>query len=182
VVTSVEVTVTPPADAAESTEEVRFTLAGPDGRTVERTVQVAVVHSFAEWEFATDGDTEGWKAANQVTGFEVSGGALRFSSTGGDPYVVGPEVSIPLESGASVEIVMSSSVGGGGQLFWATTDGGFAESRSGRFSVEAGGTRTYRVEIPPQAAALTVLRLDPIAGVGDLVVDAVRVLPPGGAG
>lgn len=182
VATKVDVTITPPADAAEGTEEVTFTLTAPDGRTVERTVQVAVLHSFAEWEFETDGDPEGWEAANQVAGFEVSGGALRFSSTGGDPYVVGPEVAIPLAAGASVEVVMSSSTGGGGQLFWATTEGGFAESRSGRFDVEAGATRTYRVEIPAQSASLTRLRLDPLAGEGDFVVDAIRVLPPGGTG
>ena len=180
--TSVDVALTPPADAAEGTGQVTFTLAGPDGRSVERTVEVAVVHSFAEWEFETDGDSEGWAGANQVTGFEASGGALRFSSTGGDPYVLGPEVSVPLATGATVEIVMSSTVGGSGQLFWATTDGGFAESRSGRVSIEAGGTHTYRVEIPPQGVSLTRLRLDPIAGVGDFVVDAIRVLPPGGAG
>ena len=179
---SADVTVTPPADAAEGMEEVTFTLAGPDGRTIERTVEVAVVHSFAEWEFETDGDPEGWSAENQVTGFEVSGGALRFSSTGGDPYVIGPEVSVPLATGVSVEIVMSSSAGGGGQLFWATTEGGFAESRSGRFTVEAGGSRTYRVDVPAQEAALTRLRLDPLAGTGDFVVDAIRVLPPGSAG
>ena len=177
--TMVDVAVTPPADADEGTGEVTFTLTGPDARTVVRTAQVAVVHSFAEWEFETDGDTEGWTGDNQVTGFEASGGALRFSSTGGDPYVVGPEVSAPLATGATVEIVMSSSAGGGGQLFWATTDGGFSEGRSGRFSVEAGEARTYRVDIPQQDASLTRLRLDPLAGTGDFVVDAIRVLPPG---
>ncbi|MGH1565115.1 glycosyl hydrolase [Mumia sp. DW29H23] len=177
VTTSVDVVVTPPADAAEGASEVGFTLTGPDGRTVTRTATVTVTNAYAAWEFDTDGDTEGWTGANQVEGFTASGGALRFRSVGGDPYVVGPRVSVPLTDGAVVEIVMSSSVGGGGQLFWATTDGGFAEGRSGRFTVEAGGTRTYRVEIPRQGASLTQVRLDPLTGTGDVAVDAVRVLP-----
>lgn len=175
--TAIDVVVTPPPDAAEGTEEITFTLTGPDGRSIERSAEVSVVRSFAEWTFETEGDAEGWTAANQVTGFEVTGGALRFSSTGSDPYVVGPPVSVPLAHGVVVEVELSSSAGGSGQLFWATTDGGFAESRSGRFSVQAGDTRTHRVEIPPQPSSLTRLRLDPIAGVGDVVVEAIRVLP-----
>ncbi|WP_167003943.1 glycosyl hydrolase [Mumia sp. ZJ430] len=175
--TSVDVLVTPPSDADGGTVPVTLTLAGPDGRTVARTVHVTVVHSFAAWEFEIDGETEGWSAANQIEGLAASGGALRFSSTGGDPFLVGPQVSVPLADGAVVEVEMSSTAGGGGQLFWATTDGGFAESRSGRFSVESGGTRTYRIVIPRQDASLTQLRLDPLTGTGDLVVDAIRVLP-----
>jgi len=175
---SVEVEVTPPPDAGEGSAEVGFALTGPDGRTVEKTATVQVVESFAAWEFDVDGDAEGWTPANQVSGFTVSGGALRFESTGGDPFVVGPDVSVPLGAGATVEVVMSSSAGGGGQVFWATTDGGFAESRSGRFTVESGGVRTYHVDIPPQGASLTRLRLDPLAGTGSFAVDAIRLLPP----
>ncbi|KAA1418115.1 hypothetical protein FE697_019900 [Mumia zhuanghuii] len=175
--TTVDVAVTPPAEAPEGASSVRFTLTGADGRTVERTATVTVTNAYAAWEFDADGDTEGWTGANQVEGFTPSGGALRFRSVGGDPYVVGPTVSVPLADSATVEIVMSSSAGGGGQLFWATTDGGFAESRSGRFTVESGGTRTYRVEVPRQEASLTQLRLDPLTGTGDVAIDAVRILP-----
>lgn len=177
--TQVDVAVTPPADAGEGAGEVRFVLTGPDGRVVERTAQVSVVQSYVAWEFETDGDTEGWTNANQVGGFTVAGGALRFTATGGDPYVVGPQVSVPLTTGATVEVEMSTSVGGGGQLFWATTEGGFAEGRSGRFTVEPGATRTYRVGIPAQDARLTQLRLDPLTGPGDVVVEGIRVLPAG---
>src|SRR5690606_37179811 len=112
-------------------------------------VTVRVSNALAAWEFETDGDTEGWTAANQVTPLTVSGGALRFSSTGGDPFIVGPGIDIDLADGVVVEVTMESSVAGGGQVFWATTDGGFAESRSGRFDTLA-GAHTYQIPIPAQ--------------------------------
>lgn len=177
--TSVDVEVTPPDDAAEGAHEVTFTLDGPGGRSVVRSAEVKVVQSYAAWEFESAGDTEGWIGANHIEGLEASDGAPRFSSVGGDPYLVGPQVSVPLGDGAVVEVVMSSTTGGGGQVFWATTDGGFAEARSGRFVVEAGGTRTYQVPVPRQDASLTQLRLDPLAGTGEFVVEAIRVLPAG---
>ena len=180
--TSIDVRVTPPADAGEGVSAVTFTLEGPAGRRIVRTAEVKVVQSFAAWEFETDGDTEGWVGANHIQGVEASGGALRFSSVGGDPYLVGPQVSVPLGDGAVIEVVMSSTTSGGGQLFWATTDGGFAESRSGRFTVESGGTATYQIPVPRQDASLLQLRLDPIAGTGDLAIEAIRVLPAGAAG
>jgi len=130
---------------------------------------------LSAWEFDSTGDAEGWVAANQVTPFTVSGGQLRFSSTGGDPYVIGPQVSFgagPLR----VEVVMTSSVSGGGQVFWGTTAGGFAEARSATFPVQA-GTATYTVTIPASDGELRQLRLDPVSGTGDFAVDAVRVLP-----
>jgi hypothetical protein len=175
--TTIDVAVKPPVNAPEGSGAVTFTLTGADGRVIERTAQVRVTHSFAAWEFGSEGDTQGWTAANQVTPLTVSDGALRFSSTGGDPFVVGPEISVPLGSGTTVEVVMSSSASGGGQLFWATTEGGFAESRSAKFSVEAGDMRTYRLSIPAQTADLTRLRLDPLSGNSEFAVDAIRVLP-----
>ncbi|KRF16865.1 glycosylhydrolase-like jelly roll fold domain-containing protein [Nocardioides sp. Soil796] len=167
-----------PAGTAEGSYEVTVSFSTDGGEPVSRTVTVRVSNAFASWEFDTPGDTEGWSAGNQVSELTVSDGVLGFSATGGDPYVVGPNVDVDLAGGAVVEITMDSSVSGQGQLFWATTDGGFAESRSGRFDTVA-GTGTYRVPIPAQAAGLRQLRLDPLSGTGDLAVQAIRVLPAG---
>jgi hypothetical protein len=171
----VPIEVTAPADAANGERTLRVSFTGADGGERVATATLRVSPALAAWEFETDGDAEGWVAANQVTPLTVSGGALRFSSTGGDPFVTGPQVSLgaaPL----TVEVVMTSSVAGSGQLFWATTAGGYSEGRSGRMAVEA-GTRTYRVEIPAGDGGLRQLRLDPASGSGDFAVDAVRVLP-----
>jgi hypothetical protein len=174
----IPVRVTAPADAAEGSYEVTISFVADGGEEITRTVTVQVANAFAAWEFETDGDTEGWTAANQVTPLTASGGALRFSSTGGDPFIVGPAVDIDLADAAVVEVTMQSSTAGGGQVFWATTDGGFAESRSGQFGVVA-GTVTYQVPIPAQPARLLRLRLDPLRDVGDLAVQGIRVLPAG---
>ena len=174
----VPVRVTAPAGAAEGSYDLAVRFQGQGGETITRAVTVQVANAFAAWEFETDGDAEGWTAANQVTPLTVSGGALRFSSTGGDPYLVGPAVDVDLTGGAVVEIVMQSSTAGAGQVFWATTEGGFAESRSGVFDTVA-GTHTYRVPIPAQAAHLLRLRLDPLRDAGDLAVQGIRVLPAG---
>lgn len=169
------VTVTPPDDTVEGAYPVTLTLDIGD-RVLTEEITVTVSPVLAAWEFDTDGDPEGWTAANQVTPFTVAGGELRFSSTGGDPYIVGPQLDLPIDDGITVDVTMTSSVAGGGQLFWATSDGGFAESRSGRFDVSP-GRQTYRVAIPASAARLERLRLDPVSGTGDFAVDAIRVLP-----
>ena len=76
------VTITAGKSTADGTYEVRLTATGDDGRTATATVQVLVTHSLVAWEFASDGDTEGWTAANQLTPFTVSGGVLVTSATG----------------------------------------------------------------------------------------------------
>lgn len=171
---SAEVTVTPPPGQPEGSYDVGISYTGSDGRRFDRTVQVVVADALAGWEFDTG--AEGWTAANQVTPFVTGDGWLRFSSTGGDPYLVGPQVDVGLSAGATVEVVLSSSVAGNGQVFWATTEGGFSESRSARFTV-AEGAGTYRVDIPPGTGSLRALRLDPLTSTGDLAIDRIRVLP-----
>lgn len=175
--TTTDIVVTPPEDAPEGSSSVDVTLTGADGRTISRTVTINVANAYAAWEFDTEGDTEGWSGENQIEDLTASDGKLRFRSVGGDPYLLGPKVSVPMADGATVELVMSSSVGGNGQLFWSTTDGGFAEGRSGRFTVESGDQRTYRVEIPRADISLTQLRLDPLTSTGDVTIDAVRIVP-----
>ncbi|MPZ96184.1 MAG: hypothetical protein GEU96_15050 [Propionibacteriales bacterium] len=174
-----QVEVAAPADAAEGTYPVTVTFAGDDGRSVEHTVQVTVANAFAAWEFDIDGDTEGWGSGNQVSTPVAAGGRLSFEATGGDPYIVGPQVDIPLSGGVTVEVVMATSTAASGQLFWATTEGGFSEGRSGRFDVVAGDPQTYRIPIPATGASLRQLRLDPLTGTGEVSIDAIRVLPSG---
>lgn len=171
--TSADVAVTTPSGQPEGTYDVGLTYTGSDGRTIDRAVQIVVARPLAGWEFGTD--AEGWTPANQVTPFTVGDGRLSFSATGGDPWIVGPPVDLPLSGGLTVEVSMTSSTASGGQLFWATTDGGFSEGRSGRFAV-AEGAGIYRVDIPPGSGSLRTLRLDPLSSIGDLAIDHIRVL------
>ncbi|NYI78532.1 glycosylhydrolase-like jelly roll fold domain-containing protein [Nocardioides panzhihuensis] len=174
----VPIRVTAPEDATEGAYDVAVTLTADGGEPITRTVTVRVANAFATWGFETDGDPEGWTPGNHVGELTTAEGALRFSANGGDPYIVGPRVDIDLADGAVVEITMQSSLAGAGQLFWATTDGGFAEGRSSRFDTVA-GTSTYRMPLPAGAARLQQLRLDPLTGPGDLAIASIRVLPGG---
>ena len=77
---------------------------------------------------------------------------------------------------------MSTSASSQGQVFWTTAaQGGFSEDKSARFAVTGGATRTYTVTIPAQGTRLTGLRLDPLTTQGDIRIDAIRILPGGGA-
>ncbi|MDZ5441541.1 glycosyl hydrolase [Micromonospora sp. 4G57] len=176
-------TVTAGKSTADGTYEVKLTATGDDGRTATATVQVVVTHSLVAWEFARDGDAEGWTAASQLTPFTVSGGVLATSTTGGDPFLVQSQPLSPdLAQGLTVEVTMSTSVSSQGQVFWTTAaQGGFSEDKSARFAVTGGPTRTYTITIPAQGTRLTGLRLDPTTTQGDIRIDAIRILPGGGA-
>ena len=166
-----EIAVAVPDDAAEGDYELTF---DADGATATATVRVA--RAVQAWTFETDGDAEGWAPSNQLEPFTVAGGILRTRSTGGDPWTVyGGPLALDATQGLIVEVVMATSVGGGGQLFWTVPGGGFAEARSTRFTVEPGAARTYRIAIPPQGGLVTGLRLDPLAGPGDIAIDSIGV-------
>lgn len=169
-----EIAVSVPAEATEGQETVSVLWEGADGSSSERQVPVTVSAAAVGWEFESDGDAEGWIGANDVEPVEVTDGALQVTSTGQDPYLLGPDVEVPLAAGAAVEIVMTSSTAGEGQLFWSTIDGGLAEERSGVFEV-LDGTHTYTVVVPEQDATLNQLRLDPLRTPGDLALDSIRI-------
>lgn len=171
-----EVAVTAPEDAPEGDSTVTFVAEATGGRRATATAVVRVARALTAWEFETDGDAEGWAASNQLEPFAVSGGVLRTRSTGGDPWTVyGRSLSLDSTRGLAVEVIMSTSTGGGGQLFWTVPGGGFAEARSTRFTVEPGGVRTYRIAIPPQPGPVTGLRLDPLTAPGDIAIESIRV-------
>lgn len=172
------VAVTVPEDTPEGTYQVTLTATGDDGDAASATVTLRVSKALAAWEFDRDGDAEGWQPANQLTPFTVRDGVLSTESTGGDPYLTSPTpLAVDLTGGLTVQIEMSTSVGGGGQLFWTTrSSGGFSEDKSTRFTAQAGDQRTYRIPVPATADTLTGLRLDPLTSPGEIHIDSIRVL------
>jgi hypothetical protein len=169
------ITIAVPADAAEGFYAIPLSAETARGRRATATATIRVAEPIQGWEFETDGDAEGWQATNQVEPFTVAGGALQTRSTGGDPFIVHPGLALDATAPLVVEITMATSTGGGGQVFWATPSGGFAEARSTRFAVEAGRTQVYRVPVPAQGGPITALRLDPLTAPGDIRIEAIRV-------
>jgi hypothetical protein len=100
---------------------------------------------------------------------------LATRATGGDPYLIRDGLSLDARRDLVVEVTMTTSVGGSGQLFWAGPAGGYAEARSSRFTVEGDGERVYRVPLPAQGGNVTSLRLDPLTGPGDIAIESIRV-------
>jgi hypothetical protein len=168
------VTVHVPDGTPDGTYDVTFT-AG----SATATATVRVTSALAAWEFETDGDAEGWTAANQLDPFTVAGGALTTRSTGGDPYMIQSRpLAIDADGSLTVEIVMATSAGGEGQVFFTTqASPGFSEDKSATFSVTAGAARTYRVPLPPQSSPVAGLRIDPLRSAADIRIESIRVLP-----
>ena len=91
--------------------------------------------------------------------------------------MIGPGVEIDGGEGATVEITMEVPADGEGQLFWTTAaEPSFSEGKSAKFAVAAGAMRTYRVPVPAFDGTLTGLRLDPLAGEGDIRLDSIRIV------
>ena len=177
--TSVQVTVTSPADATNLAGVVSVDAFYEDGPAAGDSAEVRISSALKRWEFNTAGDTEGWIPQNQLTDFTVSDGALHASSTGGDPHLMyGPgPASFDATAGAYLEITMTSSTDSEGQLFWGTeASPGPSEGSSKRFGVEAGGKHVYLVPIPALDSPLTMLRLDPLNGQGDIQIDSIRLI------
>jgi alpha-L-rhamnosidase len=178
VATRIDVQLSADADIAPGNYPVTVTASAPGADPVSTISTVHVGRTVKQWTFDTAGDTEGWRGENQVTAPVVADGQLRTTATGGDPFLVqtGP-LNIDDSAGLTVEITLTSSMNGAGQLFWTTAGGpGFNEGQSARFSLTANQPRTYTVSIPAGSQALSGLRLDPQEGPGAISVDRIRIL------
>lgn len=85
----------------------------------------------SNWEFNTDGDTEGWSIGNAdaIDSLEAMGGSLVVTIPAGvdDPYISGPEGPFNADrmSGAAVRMRVSSGADlGGYENFWFPVSGG----------------------------------------------------------
>jgi alpha-L-rhamnosidase len=178
VATRIDVQLSADADIAPGNYPVTVTASAPGADPVSTISTVHVGRTVKQWTFDTAGDTEGWRGENQVTAPVVADGQLRTTATGGDPFLVQPgPLNIDAPAGLTVEITLTSSMSGAGQLFWTTAGGpGFNEGQSARFSLTANQPRTYTVSIPAGSQALSGLRLDPQEGPGAISIDRIRIL------
>ncbi len=136
-----------------------------------------------QWNFAAEGNAQGWTAANDLAAFEFDAEGLHTTPTGGDPYMVGPSTSVEAAAAYYVEVRMRSTRGSDAQVFWSSNGAAFSEPASQHFEVAPdGGWHTYRIPVktsPNWKGNITRLRLDPTSqSSGEIGIAFIRILGP----
>ncbi|MGD9495178.1 MAG: hypothetical protein AB7Y46_02590 [Armatimonadota bacterium] len=136
------------------------------------------------WRFDTDGDFEGWTPSNFET-VEVSGGMLR-GVTRYDCMLTSPELNIPADQYSVVEFRVSSTVTGGGEIFWHAEGESFRDEVKQRHVIHASDQpRVYRSHVgavDSWQGVIKRIRLDILNPAGaEIALDYVRITtaPPG---
>ena len=139
-----------------------------------------IVHA---WDFASEQTALGWRPTHDLRNFDFDAGGLLTSPSGGDPYMIGPSVSIDAASAFYVEVRMRSTLGNDAQLFWSVNGGEYNERDSQHFMVNPDGAwHDYAIPVKTNPAwrdRITQLRLDPTnASSGEISIAHIRVLGP----
>ena len=149
---------------------------------------IRVVHTGGQqWLWNTDGNTEGWTAVNEISGFGAAGGVLRGTATGSDPYMQVSGLNVETGAVPQAEIRMKSS-GPWAELYWATNiEPSLDENKKINFVLESDGLfHTYFVPISLNwrwQGKATKFRVDPnaLAPGAPFEIDYLRLASPTGA-
>lgn len=132
------------------------------------------------FHFDASGDFEGWQPLNHCPNAEVLDGALRFTATGGDPYLGRGALSVPADAATHLYVRMRSSAGGFAQFFWGTdAEPSYHPDRSVTFSVVADGAyHFYALDMSTHAQwagkGIRALRIDPTSIEGaEIAIDFI---------
>jgi hypothetical protein len=133
----------------------------------------------AAWEFNGD-DADGWQSQNELDALEVRGGTLSTSSTGGDPYMVSPQVEVDAGRYKTCVIRMKLKSGKNGQLFFITEDSpGYDEPKSKAFTLKPDNEfHEYLISMKGSklwAGTVTGIRLDPCDMESDIEIDWIKI-------
>jgi hypothetical protein len=136
------------------------------------------------WRFDSDGNVEGWYPQNQLTSFKVLDGNLSMQSTGDDPYMISPPITVPADEYNRLGIRMKISDGDltGAQLFFVTdADPAWDEAKSLYFNVHSDDEyHDYELDLSTVegwAGVITKLRLDPVESQGRTIdVDIIAFI------
>ncbi|MEM8913839.1 MAG: sulfatase [Planctomycetota bacterium] len=117
----------------------------------------------------------GWQPGGTCE-LSVLGHALRFQSTGTDPYA-SFELPHPAAPGPlTFKLRMKSDSAGAGQVFWRGKGQAFAADRSRFFDVtHDGNSNDYAIELAPKSPVLSV-RIDPSRGEGTIELMEAELL------
>jgi hypothetical protein len=135
------------------------------------------------WEFDIPNDSEGWATWNQLQPFQIRNGSISSRSTGDDPYMGSPFMSIDAAEFSRIEIRMRNSAGNDAQIFFVTdVDPGWDEYKSKHLSITGDGAyHTYTVDMSGVESwkdRIQQIRLDPMTVPGDFEIDYIRITQP----
>jgi hypothetical protein len=138
-----------------------------------------------QWEFNTDGNSQGWSATKQVSDLTVSEGKYSGITTGTDPGIVSADhLGIAAGDAAYLQIGMSTSLGASGQIYFITeADGVWSENKVTRFYVENSGENQIVYNIPMYQVAgwqgtIRQIRIDMLNDLGSFSIDYIRTVDP----
>jgi len=136
-----------------------------------------------EWLFDKDGDLEGWQPSAHIADAQVKDGVLSGRAVDWDPILMAPPVDFEAGPWQTIEIHMSHTTGGDGQVFFTNTldspYGGFLPEKQLTFGISGDGEmHTYVLRPFWQAEKRIIrLRLD-VPNTGAFAIDSIRVLSP----
>ncbi|MDX1931030.1 MAG: hypothetical protein SFU56_00345 [Capsulimonadales bacterium] len=122
------------------------------------------------FDFTTDAGRQGWQATHDIAALKPDPNGLRIEANGGDPYTVGPPVTVPANIPLWLTVRLTADRNGLGQIFHFRADGGPSEPDSVRFAVRGGRPTEIKVPLPPLPAPTMRFRFDPPGGAGDATV------------
>jgi hypothetical protein len=121
--------------------------------------------------------TDGWAADSGLSTLEISGGRLRTTASGTDPYMSRDAIYVEGQAGDVLVLRISATAGATGSVFWGTeAEPGFAPQRELNFGYPPDG-QVHEVRVPVGGADQWVgsrivgLRLDPGGGVPGAVYE-----------
>lgn len=121
-----------------------------------------------DFTFDTDGESDGWRPASDVTFPVAEDGSLVFESVGPDPHIERPGIAVPAGySQLAIRMRLPDGVAEFGQVFWTREDDpAWSESKSMLFDVRGDGElRDYVLDLSTQGqwrGTITALRIDPL--------------------
>ena len=140
---------------------------------------IAATFAQPAWEFAREGDAEGWEATSGLAPLTVSGGTLRTRVTGDDPYMIGPGFAVPAAEYPAL-VLRARVTSRGGEVYFVTSEGGFGPERKVAFDIPADGAfHDIRVDMrscPLWKGTIMRLRIDFGGAPNDVEVESVKLV------
>ena len=171
------------ADNIQKTNDVtEFAVSGDSAPNRRANYHYGKVIPWPSWEF-NDGVIPSGTTSHGISGLTVTGGCLRGSVVGADPYIVGPRLpDIDANAKRYVHVRMKNSSGTLAELFWGTAAEPFHKAgREIAFAIAGDNSfHDYIIDMstnPQWTGSVNTIRLDPCeVASGAFEIDFIRVM------